>query len=153
MADYVKPVVFKVGNESYGVDINLVQSIENDISIVPVPNSIAYVKGIVNLRGEVIPVYSLKRKFNMSDDGFSTSCVIISTGEIKIALEVDEVVEISEIRPDMIIPMPAIIRNAETAYMDRVANMEGKLIVLLDVQKLLTDEESEAVKRLAEDMK
>lgn len=153
MADYVKPVVFKVGNESYGVDINLVQSIENDINIVPVPNSIAYVKGIVNLRGEVIPVYSLKKKFNMPDDGSGRSCVVISTGEIKIALEVDEVIEISDISPDMIIPMPAIIVNAETAYMDRVANTDGKLIVLLDVQKLLTDEESEAVKKLTEDMK
>lgn len=153
MADYVKPVVFKVGNESYGVDINLVQSIENDINIVPVPNSITYVKGIVNLRGEVIPVYSLKRKFNMPDDGYSASCVIISTGEIKIALEVDTVVEISDISPDMIIPMPLLIRNAETVYMDRVANANGKLIVLLDVQKLLTDEESEAVKKLTEDMK
>ncbi len=153
MADYIKPVVFKIGKEAYGVDINLVQSIENDINVVPVPNSIAYVKGIVNLRGEVIPVYSLKRKFNMADDNASRSCVIISTGEIKIALEVDEVLEISEINADMIIPMPAIIKSVETVYMDRVANVAGRLIVLLDVQRLLTDEESEAVRKLAEDMK
>lgn len=153
MADYVKPVVLKIGKESYGVDINLVQSIESDIDIVPVPNSIAYVKGIVNLRNEVIPIYSLKRKFNMPDDGSSRSCVIIDTGEVKIALEVDQVVEISELSPEMISPMPMIIKNAATAYMDRVANVGGKLIVLLDVKKLLTDEESEAVKKLAEDMK
>ena len=89
----------------------------------------------------------------MPDDGSGRSCVVISTGEIKIALEVDEVIEISDISPDMIIPMPAIIVNAETAYMDRVANTDGKLIVLLDVQKLLTDEESEAVRKLTEDMK
>lgn len=153
MANYDKPVVFKVGNESYGVDINLVQSIENDINIVPVPNSVEYVKGIVNLRGEVIPLYSLKRKFNMPDDSSSRSCVIISIGEIKIAIEVDEVVEISEVRPDMIMPMPRIIINAETVFMDRVANIGGKLVILLDVERLLTDEESETMKRLAEDMK
>lgn len=153
MANYDKPVVFKVGNESYGVDINLVQSIENDINIVPVPNSVEYVKGIVNLRGEVIPLYSLKRKFNMPDDSSSRSCVIISIGEIKIAIEVDEVVEISEVHPDMIMPMPIIIINAETVFMDRVANIGGKLVILLDVERLLTDEESETMKRLAEDMK
>lgn len=153
MANYAKPVVFKVGNESYGVDINLVQSIENDINIVPVPNSMKYVKGIVNLRGEVIPVYSLKRKFNMPDDSSSRSCVIISIGEIKIALEVDEVVEINEICPDMIIPMPIIVKSTENIFMDRVANIGGKLVILLDVERLLTDEESETVKKLAENMK
>ena len=89
----------------------------------------------------------------MPDDGSSRSCVIIDTGEVKIALEVDQVVEISELSPEMISPMPMIIKNAATAYMDRVANVGGKLIVLLDVKKLLTDEESEAVKKLAEDMK
>ena len=56
MSDYIKPVVFKVGNEMYGVDINLVQSIEREIQVVPVPNSMPYIKGIVNLRSEVIPV-------------------------------------------------------------------------------------------------
>ena len=50
MSDYIKPVVFKVGNEMYGVDINLVQSIEREIQVVPVPNSMPYIKGIVNLR-------------------------------------------------------------------------------------------------------
>ena len=60
MASYVKPVVFKLGEEYYGVDINAVRGIEKEISIVPVPNSVAYIKGIINLRGEVIPVLNLK---------------------------------------------------------------------------------------------
>ena len=63
MANYVKPVVFLLGKEMYGVDINLVQSIEKDLNVVPVPNSQSYIKGIVNMRNEVIPVYSLARKF------------------------------------------------------------------------------------------
>ena len=71
MSDYIKPVVFKVGNEMYGVDINLVQSIEREIQVVPVPNSMPYIKGIVNLRSEVIPVYSLKKKFGLVDNGVS----------------------------------------------------------------------------------
>ena len=65
MADYIKPVVFKVGELLYGVDINLVQSIEKQVKVVPVPNATDYIKGIVNLRNEVIPLYSLKRKFKM----------------------------------------------------------------------------------------
>lgn len=151
MADYIKTVVFRIGNESYGIDISLVQYIADNIDIVHVPNSISYVKGIVNLGGEVIPVYSLKRKFNIPDDNSSRGCITISAGDVKIALEVDEVVEMSDIDSNMVIPMPIIVKNAETIYMDRVAKIGGKLVVLIDVEKLLTDEESEAVKKLAEE--
>ena len=54
MADYIKPVIFRLGNQQFGVDINLVQSIEREINIVRVPNAMKYISGIVNLRGEVL---------------------------------------------------------------------------------------------------
>ena len=60
MADYIKPVIFRLGNQQFGVDINLVQSIEREINIVRVPNAMKYISGIVNLRGEVIPAFSLR---------------------------------------------------------------------------------------------
>ena len=66
MADF-KPVVFKLENELYGLDINKVQGIEKEQQVVHVPNTASYIKGIMNLRGEVIPVYSLRKKFGMSD--------------------------------------------------------------------------------------
>ena len=92
MADYIKPVVFKVGELLYGVDINLVQSIEKQVKVVPVPNATDYIKGIVNLRNEVIPLYSLKRKFKMKDEGYTECSIIVNTGEVKLALEVDDVI-------------------------------------------------------------
>mgnify|MGYP003220159692 CR=1 FL=1 len=150
MSDYIKPVVFKVGNEMYGVDINLVQSIEREIQVVPVPNSMPYIKGIVNLRSEVIPVYSLKKKFGLADNGVSENTIIIDTKNVKLALEVDE---IGDIEPENIVPMPEIALNAQTQYMPRVANVDGNLIILLDVTELLSEEEEAAVKQMAEDMK
>lgn len=153
MSDYIKPVVFKVGNEMYGVDINLVQSIEREIQVVPVPNSMPYIKGIVNLRGEVIPVYSLKKKFGLVDNGVSENTIIIDTKNVKLALEVDEVVEIGDIEPENIVPMPEIALNAQTQYMPRVAHVDGNLIILLDVTELLSEEEEAVVKQMAEDMK
>ena len=152
MADYIKPVVFKLGNEAFGVDINLVLGIENQINIVNVPNAVSYVKGIINLRGQVVPVYSLKRKFNIPDDEPSRNSIIINTGDVMIALEVDEVLEISDIKEENIVPMPVMIKTIETKYLDRVANIDGKLVILLDVTKLLTEEEEAGVKKLAEDM-
>lgn len=152
MADYIKPVVFKIEGQLFGVDINVVQSIEKQISIVPVPNSTAYIKGIVNLRGEVIPVYSLKRKFNMKDESYADSSIIINTGAVKLALEVDEVMEIGDVNNEDIVNMPSIINNDDTRFMDRVAHVGNDLIILLDVEKLLTAQETENIKKITEDM-
>ena len=153
MSDYMKPVVFKVGNQMYGVDINLVQSIERQIQVVPVPNAMPYIKGIVNMRSEVIPVYSLKKKFGLSDSDICDSMIIIDTTEVKLAIEVDEVVEIGGILPENVFPMPQIALDKDTRYMPRVAVIEGELVILLDVTELLSEEETEAVKKIAEDMK
>ena len=147
MANYVKPVVFLLGKEMYGVDINLVQSIEKDLNVVPVPNSQSYIKGIVNMRNEVIPVYSLARKFGKEQEATAESTIIISSGGLKLALEVDEVLEINDI-----LPMPSMLVKADTQYLDRVANVDGKLILLLDVEKLLSDDEAEDVKKITEEL-
>lgn len=152
MADYKKPVVFRIEGQLFGVDINIVQSIEKQINIVPVPNSTAYIKGIVNLRGEVIPVYSLKRKFNMPDEAYTDSSIIINAGGVKLALEVDEVMEIGDIADENIVDMPFIINNEQTKFMDRVAHVDKDLIILLDTYKLLTDQETENIRKMTEDM-
>ena len=90
MADYIRPVVFTLGGQKFGVDINLVQSIERQVDVVPVPNAMKYISGIVNLRGEVIPVMSLKKKFSMDDTAESkgNNTVIVNLPDMKIALEV-----------------------------------------------------------------
>ena len=152
MANYVKPVVFLLGKEMYGVDINLVQSIEKDLNVVPVPNSQSYIKGIVNMRNEVIPVYSLARKFGKEQEATAESTIIISSGGLKLALEVDEVLEINDIDESHILPMPSMLVKADTQYLDRVANVDGKLILLLDVEKLLSDDEAEDVKKITEEL-
>ena len=152
MANHVKPVVFLLGKEMYGVDINLVQSIEKDLNVVPVPNSQSYIKGIVNMRNEVIPVYSLARKFGKEQEATAESTIIISSGGLDLALEVDEVLEINDIDESHILPMPSMLVKADTQYLDRVANVDGKLILLLDVEKLLSDDEAEDVKKITEEL-
>lgn len=153
MAEYLKPVVFKLGKESYGVDINLVHSIEKQMNVVPVPNSLQYIKGIINLRGEVIPVFSLKKKFNMPNaDVAGANTIIVKLPELIIAFEVDEVEEIHDIEMSNIVDMPNIVKTQELKYFDRVANIDGKLIVLLDVNYLLSESEQQTVKGFAEDL-
>jgi purine-binding chemotaxis protein CheW len=152
MANYLKPVVFKLNDEVFGVDINEVQSIEKQINAVHVPNAMPFINGIINLRGEVVPVYSLKKKFGMAAEKPSESTIIISTSGAKLALEVDEVLEISDIDMGKVTDMPKMVKNEETQYLDRVANINGRLVILLDVHRLLSEAETESVKKLADEM-
>ena len=156
MADYIKPVIFRLGNQQFGVDINLVQSIEREINIVRVPNAMKYISGIVNLRGEVIPAFSLRKKFGTDDNvggiGEDSTVIVNIPGVVKLALEVDEVLEISDIDAQSIVQMPALAKTVDTEYLDRVANVNGQLVILLDVEKLLTQSEAENVKKFTEDM-
>lgn len=153
MADYIRPVVFRLGDQEFGVDINLVQSIEKQVNVVPVPNSMKYISGIVNLRGEVIPVMSLKEKFNMEDKSKGDNTVIVNLPDMKIALEVDEVIEIGELQPDKISLMPKLAKTENTEYLDRVASIDNKLVILLDINKILSEEEAQGIKEFTEQMK
>ena len=113
MADYIKPVIFRLGNQQFGVDINLVQSIEREINIVRVPNAMKYISGIVNLRGEVIPAFSLRKKFGTDDNvgviGEDSTVIVNIPGVVKLALEGDEVLEIGDIDAQSIVQMPRLL--------------------------------------------
>lgn len=154
MANYTKPVIFKLGNEEYGIDINLVNGIEWYQQIIPVPNTKSYIIGLMNLRGEVVPVYSLRRKFNMScaTQG-QMNMIIVKIRGMMVAFDVDSVSDIHDLSGANITELPAIVRTEDTQYFDRVARYEKRLIMLLDVEKLLSDEELEEARNITERMK
>ncbi len=149
MADY-KPVVFKVGEEEYGVDITMVRGIENLQPVVNVPNTGRHIKGIINLRGDVIPVFSLRSKFKLMEvePTDETKLIIVQTDAFLLALEVDMVDEIQNISPDMIHEAPIIIKGKDTSYVKQVVNANGRLIIIIDVDNILTDEEKTEVEEM-----
>lgn len=151
MADY-KPVIFKVGDEEYGVDITMVRGIENVQSVVRVPNVGRHIKGIINLRGDVIPVFSLRSKFNFPevDTTESTKHIIVQTDKFLLALEVDKVDEIQNVSEDMIHPVSVIIKSKETSYIKNVINKDNKLVIIIDVDNILTEEEKAEIEEMLE---
>lgn len=137
-----KPVVFEVGKQKFGVDIVKVQGIEKEQQIVKVPNTPDYIKGIINLRGDVIPVYSLKKKFNMPEDNNpNAQYIIVWVRKNLMALEVDEVDEIHNVEENMLHPVPAIINSGDTSYMQNVVNIKNDLVIIIDIDKILSDTE------------
>lgn len=150
-----KSVVFSVGQQEYGVDINFVRGIEKVIQIVPVPNSNPCIKGIINLRGDVVPIFSLRKKFGLDDIAATedTKFIIVKTDKILIGLEVDKVGEIQNVEEKSIFQMPEIVISKDTDYYNKVINNQGKLIIMLDVCKLLTDEEFDNLEKVILDIR
>lgn len=147
----IKPVIFVLNEEVYGIDINSVNAIEQAQKVIHVPNAPEYIKGIINLRGEVIPVYNLRNKFRMEEKSVDvTKLIITKVKELLVAVEVDEVKEIHNIDKADIIDAPPIIIGNNTKYISKIAKLDDSMVIILDVEKLLSEEETLSVKQLAE---
>ena len=150
---FFQPVVFRLDNEKYGIDISYVSGIEYEQTIVRVPNSSRNIKGIINLRGEVIPVLDLRTKFNMDNltAPKDAELIIVNLPNNKIAIEVDGVEQIHHIDENDIVDMPEIAKSSGAGYFDRVVKLDGKLIIIINPLELLSEEELQAVNELTAD--
>lgn len=138
-------VIFNVGNGEYGLDVSQVNAIETLSNVVPVPNAASHVLGIMNLRGDVLPVYSLRIKFGLPEEPVNdqTKIIVTVSNGVTVAYKVDAVKEIIECSPENTEEFPSIVRNADTAYVDSVVNHHGRLILLLNHDRMLKDEEAQ----------
>ncbi len=129
-----RDIIFHVGEEEYGFDVQVVTAIEPMMDIVPVPNAPVCVMGLMNLRGEVIPVYSLRKRFALEEcDNTAKNKLIVTRYDGKsIAFKVDEVLEMHDFEDSDISATPVIAKSAKTAYVRSVANKQGKLVLLLN---------------------
>lgn len=141
-------VVCVLGNELYGIDINIVQGIEKEQEVVRVPNTSDYIKGIINLRGDIIPIFNLRKKFGMPDFTGDAQYIVVSVDDLLLAIEVDGVGEIIHADETMLFDAPRICVSSNTKYVDKVINSEGKLIIVLDVSKLLSKTEKTGLESL-----
>lgn len=146
-----KQAVFRLGEEEYGLDIMDVNTVEKYISIEKASNLPKNVKGILRLRGDVIPVYSLRSKFGLEEKepDHDTRLIITNSNGTPIAYEVDQMRGIENIDQEQLYEVPSIVKNKATSYMKQVTNLNGRLIVLMDHNGILADEEQEALKSLS----
>lgn len=129
-----RDIIFLVGKDEYGLDVQGVTAIEPMMDIVPVPNAPGCVLGLMNLRGEVIPVYSLRKRFGMEEftDTTKNKLIVARYDGKSIALKVDEVMEMQDFGDGDISDTPVIAKSARTTYVRAVANKQGKLVLLLE---------------------
>ncbi len=132
-------VIFTLGKELYGVTIHDVESIIKLQAITQVPRTAGFILGVTNLRGTVVPVLDLRRRFNLEscEDTSSTRIVIINTEGAKVGIVVDEVTEVLKVSRKSIQPPPPMSTTIESAFINGIARINERLVILLDLEKVL----------------
>lgn len=143
-------IVFKVGGELYAIDVAYIMGIEKTVSIVRIPANVPHVKGIVNLRGEVIPVLSLRSKFSLPDAPVTEDnrMLIVQYGDIHVALLVDEVLEIEDVTEQKYHDVPRIVQNNDTRYLRGIINDKNRLIVMIEHTELIPEEDKKNMREI-----
>ncbi len=142
-----KYLTFSLENEEYGIGILKVKEIIGMLPITSVPRTPKFVKGVINLRGKVIPVMDLRLKFSMEAIPYSDrTCIIVVEIEsqestVLIGIVVDAVSEVLNINEEEIEKAPAFGANLNTDYILGMAKIEGGVKILLDIDKVLSTEE------------
>jgi len=131
-------VVFRLHKERYGVDIKNVSSISEYVEITKIPTADALIEGVINLRGEIIPVVSLKRKFNFPDAAADseTRIIIYKSGKNVVGFLVDEASQVINLDTADIEATPDIIRAADREYIEGIGKIDGRIILLLDLDRM-----------------
>lgn len=131
-------VTFKLGEEEYAIDILKVQEVNRMVDITAVPNSIDYFEGVINLRGRVIPVINLRKKFGLSTKSLDTqSRIMVVDVGITVGLIVDSVSEVLRISHDTVEPPPPMTSSIESDYIKGIGKLQDRLLILLDIDRLL----------------
>jgi len=138
-----KFLTFKIGNENYGIEINYVTEIIGIQEITQVPELPEYVRGIINLRGKIIPVMDVRLRFKKEPIEYNdrTCIVVIDIMDISIGLIVDSVSEVMNINDENIVPPPDIKTGFHTRYVKGFGKVGNDVKLLLDCDKLLNDDE------------
>ena len=138
--DLLQLVTFKLGNEEFGLDILKVKEIIKPVSITKIPNAPYFVEGVINLRGEVIPVISLRKRLNLSDNELNskTRIIVIETNKKTTGFIVDEVNEVLRIHENIMEATPELVSSVDSEYIIGVGKLDDRLLIHIDIEKIIT---------------
>jgi purine-binding chemotaxis protein CheW len=145
--DELQLVVFQLGVELYGVEIACVHEIVRMQSITRVPRAPAFVEGVINLRGKVIPVIDLRHRFHLPAAAHTRASriVVVEIGDQVVGLVVDGVSEVLRVNTTLIEPPSPVVAGIDSEYLQGIARLPERLVVLLDLDRVLAREERRAL--------
>ncbi|MCL0035242.1 chemotaxis protein CheW [Thermodesulfovibrionales bacterium] len=144
-------VTFTLDKEEYAVDILKVQEINRMTEITRVPNSPPQMEGVINLRGKVIPVINLRKRFGLTpkDNDEHSRIMVMDIQGITIGFVMDSVSEVLRVPSSIVEPTPPMATNISTEFIKGIAKMEERLIIILDMDKLIGKEETASIEAVS----
>lgn len=140
-------ISFTVGTEEYGLEILRVKEVIKSSGITVLPNAASFIKGIINLRGDVIPIVDLRDKFGIAsgETTAATRVIVVDVDGRLVGMVVDSTSQVVRIPTDQIDPPPPMFGGISTSYLKGVAKLEDRLIVLLNIDNILSGDERQIV--------
>ncbi len=148
LEELLQLVSFKIGSAEFGVDILRVQEINKMMELTVVPNTPHFVEGVVNLRGRIIPVLSLRTRLGLEVKKYDsdTRIIVVDVDDKTIGFIVDEVKEVLRIPKSITELPPDIVAGVGSDYVTAIAKLEDRLLILLDLTRVLSTSEKESLK-------
>ena len=145
-------ISFAVGEEDYGINIQTVKEVIRIREITQLPKASNFVKGVINLRGDVIPVIDLREKFGLQHEEYTdlTRVIVVDVEEKSIGMVVDSVSHVIKISQNDIEPPPPLVGGVSGEYLKGVGKIGEKLIILINIEKILTVDEKVELEKLEE---
>lgn len=146
-----KFLIFTIDKEDYGIEIKNVLEIVGMQPITAVPQLPEYIKGMINLRGKIIPVMDVRLRFKKEEIEYDdrTCIIIVQLDEIYVGLIVDRVSEVMNISEDEFAEVPEIGSNSKNKYISSIGNTKSGVKIILDCNKIISDDEIDAISNLA----
>jgi len=144
-------VVFELSSEYFGVDIAKVESIIKMQPITQMPHVPAFVEGVTNLRGKVLPVIDLRKRFGLASQDASkdSRIIVVSVDQMEVGMIVDGVSEVLAIPEGAVEATPAITSSVDSAFITGIAKLDTRLVILLDLARVLSAKEQSAIEATA----
>jgi purine-binding chemotaxis protein CheW len=138
-------VTFKLGSEEFALDILLVQEINRRVEITKVPKTPEFVEGVINLRGKIVPVLDLRKRFGLAGREFTAQSriIVVNIDKRVLGLMVDSVSEVLRIPEHTVEPPPPLVAGIDATYIKGIGKFEGRLLILLDLGKVLAGTKTE----------
>lgn len=143
-------VVFSLGQEEYGVDILQVKEIKRLTEITRVPNAPDHVEGVINLRGNIIPVVDLHKRFELGtvEATDESRIVIVNVQDITVGITVDAVSEVITLDESSLAPPPPLVAGIEASFIEAIGKLKDRLLILLNMDRILGLDEVAATKEV-----
>ena len=136
-------LAFKLGAEEYGIDILRVQEIRSYEEPTRIANAPPFIKGVVNLRGVIVPIIDMRMKFNLDQANYDdfTVVIVLNIGSRVVGMVVDAVSDVITLKPDQLRPVPEFNSTIASDHILAIGAVENRMLILVDIEKLMTSSE------------